>query len=180
MKLFKKLSNVILEKTLKMSTYRKIAIALLACFLWVIPVTSSLAAPQNITLDIVSSATAPFSAENIALRQLDLAESANLLAFLDYSEEELSYYQQFQEALLQPNKKQSLFGVCEKSGNKGKCFNSLANYLQELEQNFVRDCYKPGVNGRLCLSLALRSNLEIRDLSELRRWINEAQNLASL
>ncbi|XZO00799.1 MAG: hypothetical protein ACM65L_20135 [Microcoleus sp.] len=169
-----------------MSTYRKLAklcqrsaIALLAFFLWVIPVASSLAAPNNIAPGIVNSATAPFSAENIALRQLDLAESANLLAFFDYSEQGLSYYQQFQEALLQPNKKQNLFGVCEKSGNKGECFNFLANYLQESEVNFVRDCYRPGVNGRLCLSLALRS-LEIRDLSELRRWINEAQDLASL
>lgn len=63
-----------------MSTYRKLAIALMAIFLWVVSPASTLAATKTLSQEIVDFATVQFPVDQNTLSQLDLGESANLFA----------------------------------------------------------------------------------------------------
>jgi hypothetical protein len=158
MKLFKQLPQIISEKALKMSTYRKLAIALLAIVLWVVPAASSFASINSVSQGIVNSATVQFPVENIMLRQLDLGESTNLLAYVSDDEMDVaSLFSNFQKALDGPDKKQSLYKVCQDSNyNRTKCFALLSFFLTSTKTNLIQSCYKPGINGKLCLDIALR------------------------
>ncbi|AFZ23459.1 hypothetical protein Cylst_1156 [Cylindrospermum stagnale PCC 7417] len=188
MKIFKQLPQIFSGKALKMSTYCKIAIAyagrfaiaLLAIFLWVVPTTSTFAATNSLSQEIVPAATVQFPTENITLRLLDLGESNNLLADAsDYdpqisnTEEGLaSIFQNFAEAWKKPNKKESLFNVCENTVlDRKTCFVLLISDIKQKKKDLINACYKPGINGKLCLDLALRQ-LGV-NMETLNAWIAE-------
>jgi len=116
------------------------------------------------------------------------AESANLPPFdegVDLSAQKVSYYEGFQKAWESPKnaagrelpeastqKRKRLFEICDKSADQSGCLNELRNYLEQIEKELVVDCYKPGVNGQLCLNLALQKlGMQQEDLIA---WIAEA------
>ena len=180
MKLFKQLPTVISEKALKISTYSKLAIALLAIFLWIVPTASTFAATKTMSQEIVNFATVQFPVENITLRQLDLGESTNLLADASGQEKSVTnIFDEFAKAWKnQPNNrdeslKAKLFGVCESFNSdldQKSCFASLMLDLENRKENLINGCYK-GPNGRVCLNIIL-GELGIK-LQDIDSWSEE-------
>ncbi|WYM02326.1 MAG: hypothetical protein HEQ19_25390 [Gloeotrichia echinulata CP02] len=174
MKLFKQL--LISRKGGKISTYlniKRFAIALLTILLWSFTSVSSFADTNILTSGEFKSATVQFIAENITFRELDLTESTHLIA--DASDEYLKneFFKRFETAWEQPNKKASLFNVCQSESSQTAkiCSDSLKDYsqqkkvqldkkkseLQEASGKQIKDCYKPGVNGKLCADLVSKT-----------------------
>jgi hypothetical protein len=143
-----------------MSTYRKIAIALLSLVIWFSTITTSLA---DVNTNVVASSK-------------QLQAPIQILAFVDSDDTETNpiskLYVDIQQAWKKPNVKDSLFAVCDAAiVPKGKCLNILKSEIASKRDSIIKNCYTPGTNGKLCLDLQLRQlGLEYKDFD---KWIKE-------
>ncbi len=178
MKFFKQFIAIFAEKALNMSAYRNLAIALIAAVLWTSTTATSFAYANTNTLETFKDISQQFTVENIAFKQLPIfQENSQLIADATSWNDETKIYQGFQEAWTQPNKKESLFNVCNSSEvDRLTCLISLKYEIKAKKQKLIDSCYKtPGTNGKLCLDLALKQ-LDLT-LSDFDNWINELELL---
>ncbi len=143
-----------------MSTYRKIAIALLSVIVWFSTITTSFA---DVNTNVVASSE-------------QLQAPIQVLAFVDSDDTETNaiskLYDDIQQAWKKPNVKDSLFAVCDAAIlPKRKCLNILRSEIASKRDSIKKNCYTPGANGAFCLNVTLRQlGLEYQDFD---KWIKE-------
>jgi hypothetical protein len=158
--LFKQPRQIISGETPKMSTYRKIAIALLSLVVWFSTITTSFA---GVNTNVVASSE-------------QLQAPIQVLAFVDFDDTQPAIdklYEEIEAAWKQPNIKGSLFAVCDETTlDKASCLDILKAEILHKRTRIIYSCYgTPGTNGKLCLDLTLKSlGLRYNDFDQ---WINE-------
>ncbi|MBO3461279.1 hypothetical protein G7B40_031805 [Aetokthonos hydrillicola Thurmond2011] len=144
-----------------MSTYRKLAIALVSIVVWFSTITTSFA---DVNTNVVASSE-------------QLQAPIQVLAFVDSDDTNSArskLYDDIEQAWKQRNVKDSLFAVCDATTlDRDLCRDLLKTEIVHKRQSLLDSCYStPGTNGRLCLALAVK-NLGLNSLVDLDRWINE-------
>ena len=156
---------------------RAIWLLVVVFILYSVTTTTAFANNSGFTLTAFDAASLEFSVRNNAPGQLWLREANDLLADAKITpQEDVStvLLQAFNQAWTAPIEKDSLLNVCEPQNTevgRSTCLELLTMFLEQKKDALINRCYKPGLNGKLCLDVAL-SRLKVT-LADLDRWIEE-------
>jgi hypothetical protein len=167
---------ILLEKAMKIVKYHQWMILLLTIILLLVgTISTAFANTARITATTFDSAILKSYLTNITLTQPSLKKAIDPLVETEESSQDDRILQKFNQAWTKPIRKENLFGVCNQENTEVDlyCLDKLETFLEQEKYLLINNCYKPGINGKVCLDLVL-GEIGVK-LEDIDQWIKEIQ-----